>query len=236
MRKSNCLIAMLMFCSSSFAATECKNEEPSAVVWERLSTLSTDNYKLVDSATSIETAKKELLSQYKACLKSEQDKEGINKKISGLNWGVALAFMSLNGKSSITDATVIDGVVRINKEHSRSVALMLETHYLVRMPKWKIQDETEVGIGPFVAIRVADVNGVNNTASNVSAYGTGLMLGFSQQRLSSWNIGVGYFVDTQVKALGSGLAEGQPLPGTETAVRFKETDSNGWMFLISGTF
>ena len=232
-----------MYCSSSIAGTECTEEDSSSIVLDNLKSLTQGNYpSLVTGSLSVDEAKNTLLKKYKACIKSEQEKMKIEKekadvkKFVGFNWGVALAFMSLNGKSSITDAKVIDGVVRINKEQSRSVALMLETHYLVHMPTWKVQNETEVGIGPFVAIRVADINGVNNTASNINAYGVGLMLGFTEQQLRSWNIGAGYFVDTQVKALGSGLAEGQPLPGTETAIRFKETDSNGWMFLISGTF
>lgn len=157
------------------------------------------------------------------------------KKFYGFNWGLGLAFTYLANNMSIDDAKLVDGVVRVSKEHKRTEAVMFETHYLARINDSyiaKLFTGTTIGLGPFAAIRVTDSEG-----KNVNAYGAGLMLGFknSLDSKNSFNVGFGYFVDKKVKQLGSGITEGQTLPGTETEIRFKETDSGGVMLMFSAT-
>lgn len=171
------------------------------------------------------------LIDYQIVIKDLKKEKEATEKFIGLNWGVGLAYTYIQGKASIDEAEVIDGVIRIKREHKRSAALMLESHYFLEKDIKKYN--TTMGIGPFAAVNVIDTEG-----KAPRAYGLGLMAGFKRQPdlKDSWNIGVGYFVDTRVKRLGSGLSEGQALPGTETEIRYKETDSGGFMFMLSATF
>lgn len=181
----------------------------------------------------------EYLNKYKKLIELEADKKVIDKaeekekasvkEFAGFNWGVGLAYTYINKGPSIDEAEMVDGKVRIKKEHNRAAALMLETHYFVNLGKFQ---DSEIGLGPFAAIRVIDTEG-----KDVKAYGVGIMAGFKRQQesKSSWNIGIGYYVDTSVKQLGSGITEGEALPGTEKEIRYKQVDSGGFMFMLSAT-
>lgn len=161
--------------------------------------------------------------------KVEKEKQ-TEKEFAGFNWGLGLAYTYIKDGPSIDEAKLIDGRVRILKEHKRSAALMFESHYFLNIGKYF---DTITGVGPYAAIRLLDTEG-----KEISAYGVGLMAGFKRQEeaKSSWNIGAGYFVDTRVRRLGSGISEGEPLPGTETEIRYKDVDSGGFMFMFSATF
>lgn len=175
-----------------------------------------------------------LQAEAKAKVKAEEEKakkeEQTAKEFAGFNWGLGLAYTYIKDGPSIDEAKLIDGRVRILKEHKRSAALMFESHYFIDLGK---HFGTITGVGPYAAIRLLDTEG-----KEISAYGVGLMAGFKRQEeaKSSWNIGAGYFVDTRVRRLGSGISEGEPLPGTETEIRYKDVDSGGFMFMFSATF
>lgn len=150
----------------------------------------------------------------------------------GFNWGVGLAFTSLSGQKAVKDATMIGGVVRVTEDYSHSAGLMVETHYFFE--KRMTSAKQELGIGPFVALRVADTK---KEKWDISAYGVGLMLGGRNVGVvKGYSLGIGYFVDTKVKRLGGGIVEGQPLPAGETVPRLQNTDASGWMVMLSSTF
>lgn len=225
----NCLMALLL-CNHtvSLAAQKCPDGETESSIQSKVLSLDSTNFlTYVSGAASVSVARAALLDQYKACLKKLDTVEA-NRKFAGLNWGLGLAFMSISGKS-IDEAKVIDNAVRVTKEHKRSAALLLETHYFLQEKKWG----ADVGWGPFAAIRLADTEG-----AEVGAFGIGIMMGFKDgpNDGGSWNIGLGYFVDTEVNQLGSGIVEGNALPGTETSIRYKEVDESGWLIMLSSTF
>ncbi len=127
------------------------------------------------------------------------------------------------------------------QESNRTPKVMLETHYLFQ-PEWSWvnrllkeneNDRTKWGIGPFLAIEPGQSGG-----QVIGAYSLGILLGLKRGKSddspkSSWNIGVGYMVNTGVKTLGDGLEEGQPLPVGEKEVRYKETNQPGWLIMAS---
>lgn len=160
---------------------------------------------------------------------------------AGLNFGVALALTyPFNRKQGrVKDAEVdANGYVRVTKETSREPKILLEAHYLFVSPnhagKWYCPSYSICGHGPFVAIEPGSQGG-----NAISAYGLGWMLAFKkfkdQSDRSSWNIGLGYIVNTGVRVLGDGLKANEKLPAGDL-LRFKEVNQPGWMWLTSFTF
>ena len=213
---------LLLLCCMHFqvsAESSCPDKKSSLEIEQMIYSPS----QAIDKAKAIE-----LFDQYKSCLQKEEV-DVQTKKFAGINWGVGLAFLGINGQS-IDEAKLIDNVVRITKEHSKSAALMLETHYFMQdKDKWG----ANIGHGPFATIRLAGSEG-----EKIGAFGLGWMIGFKDGPVDggSWNVGFGFFVDTEVQELGSGISEGQALPGSETAIRFKEVDKSGWVIMLSSTF
>ncbi len=147
-------------------------------------------------------------------------------QFAGINFGVGLALSFKYGEDRVDDASVEAGVVRVNKEHNRQAKIMLETHYFF---PFKIADHT-IGLGPFLGVEPDSSGG-----SLIGAYALGGMVGFkrSGETKSSWNIGVAYCVNTNVKTLGDGIEEGQPLPNGESEIRYKEINQPGWLIMTS---
>ncbi len=88
------------------------------------------------------------------------------------------------------------------------------------------------GWGPFVALQP----GTNDI---IEAIAVGLMIGFRRPddiKGSSWNVGIGYVTDPNVRILADGFVENQPPPGNETEVRFKEISQDGVVLLFSFSF
>jgi hypothetical protein len=52
----------------------------------------------------------------------------------------------------------------------------------------------------------------------------------------SFNLGVGVLYDMNVRTLGDGIVENQPLPAGETEIRYKERSQSGLMILSSYSF
>lgn len=153
-------------------------------------------------------------------------------KFIGINWGLGLAFTDIGGSSYIEEAKLVDGLVRVEKSFNSSASLMFETHYFIKESFFGGTDKS-YGHGPFAALEFA-----NEDRTSIGSFAVGWMWGFRTNKLQkeSWNIGVGYYVNTKVRQLGDGIVEGQPLPGNETEIRFKEVDRSGLAVLISYTF
>ena len=180
-----------------FGATSLLGEEGSEPLEKRVHALGAEE-NVIDDATKIK-----LFDEYKAKVDNEVNEA--QRSFAGLNWGVGLAFTSIAGKS-IEKADVVDGKVRILEEHGKFASLMLESHYFFRPNKSFMG--TDIGFGPFAAVQLADEGG-----TDIDTYGIGIMMGFKNQDVTdggSWNLGFGYFVDTNVQEFGSGVQEGQP--------------------------
>jgi len=159
------------------------------------------------------------------------------QNFAGINLGLGLALTFRHGEDRIEDASVENGIVRVSKEKNVDTKIMLETHYFFK-PEWewleKLKEKIDLpkenfGIGPFIAIEPDSSGG-----QVIGAYSLGIMTGFKRDTgNASWNIGVGYGVNTGVKVLGDGIEEGKPLPEGEKGVRYKEINQPGWMIITS---
>lgn len=155
----------------------------------------------------------------------------IQKEFAGIQMGIGLAMTYKHGRDRVQEASIQDGLVRIDKEENRLPKVMLETHYFFTPEK-----NPNFGWGPFVAI---EPNGSGGTA--IGSYAIGGMIGFRRKdqpsmEKGSWNLGVGYIVNTNVKTLGDGINENEPLPGSEKTIRYKYTNQPGWCFIVSFSF
>ena len=158
----------------------------------------------------------------------------IAEEFAGLSFGLGLSMTYKYGKDRIYDATVANNIVRITKEANREPKIMLESHKFFE-PKWLTSWCVKCGLGPFVAIQPGSDNG-----NVISAYSLGWMIGFKRMQQASedstsWNFGIGYIVNTDVKVLGDGIEENEPLPEGDS-LRFKQRNQPGWMIITSFSF
>lgn len=158
----------------------------------------------------------------------------------GLGAGLSLTW-DLGSRSRIGDASVVNGIVRVDDQNNANARIMLETHYFFTpkinlfgtgyrnlpgsVPKW--------GWGPFIAVQPGSDN-------IIDAIGLGMMVGFKRndnpEDTSSWNIGVGIVIDPNTQVLGAGIVPNAPLPDGETEVRFQEREQIGLLVLFSTSF
>ena len=158
------------------------------------------------------------------------------RDFAGLSFGVGISATFDTGSTDrINSATIVDGIVRVEDEQNRVARIMLESHYFF-LPDSNLLNFSSVppgswGWGPFVALQPG-------TDEIIEAIGLGLMLGFRREASSpqSWNIGLGYVVDPNVKVLGDGFRANREPPGNETIVRFQEKSQQGVVLLFSFSF
>ncbi len=190
----------------------------------------------------------------------------ISNPLSGFGFGVGLTLtLDSGGSDRISEATVVDGVVRVTKEDNAQARFMLESHYFFTPNKRLFGRRCRIdrgenpnrvvtidgtaksvparcgGVAPYdwgYGPFVAVLPGSENI---VQAVGLGMMLGFRQKALggnTSWNIGIGAVMDQDVTVLGDGIVPNQALPAGEDAaiVRSKTTDEWGWLIVTSFAF
>ncbi len=150
-----------------------------------------------------------------------------NKNFAGWDWGLGVSLtVDTGSRDRVEEASIIDGTIRVNKDNNAIPRIMLELHHFI----WTWSDDT-VGLGLFSGIQPGgdDI---------IDAFGGGIMMGFRKNKTDflSFNIGVGVMVDPNTKVLGDGFVANQAPPGTETEVRFKETEQIGILVLVSTSF
>ncbi|HEX8421550.1 MAG TPA: hypothetical protein VF638_16190 [Sphingomonas sp.] len=169
--------------------------------------------------------------------KSADQIDASNRKFAGLDFGIGLSFsIDIGVRDRIAEASIVDGLVRIDDENNDRARVMLESHYFftpgvgsadrsggnVTLARW--------GVGPFVALQPG-------TDEVIEAIGMGVMVGFRRgDSDQSFNVGVGYVVDPNTRVLGDGIVKNQPLPGNEEEIRFKDVAQTGWLILTSFSF
>lgn len=165
----------------------------------------------------------------------KQEEEQSTKKFAGIDFGAGIGLSLSVGKKKVIDqAEVVNGIVRVSRERDEIPRLLFETHYLF-LPKetnFLYMVEPELwGWGPFIAVQSSE-------EQTIDSVGFGLLLGFrrSKDATTSFNIGVGVVYDSNVKVLGDGIKENQPLPAGETTVRFKEISEMSWLLIGSFGF
>lgn len=156
------------------------------------------------------------------------------KDFQGLKLGLGFGISQNVGDSRVETAALVDGKVRVTDERNGTISAVGEIHrFVVRDPGPCTDDDAtgcaRWGHGPFFALRT----GQNDV---IDAGGVGYMIGFRQaaDKSQSLNLGIGLMFDPRVKVLGDDVRENQPLPGAETAVRFKNT--TGWSAMLTISF
>jgi len=146
---------------------------------------------------------------------------------AGVKFGVGFSYtLDLGSNDRIREADVVDGIVRVSDEENGIARILLELHYFFHT--W---DSDRRGIGGFMAIQPGkdDI---------IDAIGFGVLFGFrlNNTLADSWNIGFGVIIDPNARILGDGIVANQPLPGNETAIRFKEKQQAGLLIMTSVTW
>lgn len=155
-----------------------------------------------------------------------EKKDTLETKYAGFNWGAGLMFATTN-EAVIKDVSIEDGKISVNNESKNRAIAMLESHYFFVPGKKRI-----FGHGPFVAV------GLGGEGSDpLSTYGAGYMVGFRKtDEASSWNIGLGYFMDSKSQILKKGLNDGDSTTVTDSSKLLRTVDSSGWMLMFSSSF
>jgi hypothetical protein len=174
---------------------------------------------------------------------------------AGLGFGIGIAAdFDVSGRR-VVHADPINNIVRVTDVTSNvDVGFVLETHYFLRdflfqnsiknvmcsSANWVGGCNTDIGIGPFVAIEVNANSPTPAVAGPITGYALGLMVGLhhidptgKSSSKSSWNFGVGLRVDPKAQVLGDGFVPNQPLPPGETAIRYRQEPRPGIMLLSS---
>lgn len=148
------------------------------------------------------------------------------KDFLGFSWGIGVG-AGFGSSTRVSDATVVDGVVRVDKDVTDSPRIVLELHQF-----WHQWRDHKWGLGPFAAVNFGATDG-----NTLTSFGGGLMIGRRRDSGSgSFNIGAGIMLDQNVKVLGAGIKDGEPLPGGEIEVRFKEKSDSALLVFVSTTF
>ncbi|WP_109356537.1 hypothetical protein [Sphingorhabdus sp. EL138] len=172
--------------------------------------------------------------------KEAQQSKEFGTKFGGIEFGAGIGFSyDLGSNDRVSEAELVNGVVRIKKSDNVQARLMLESHYFFT-PKFDLfslknsgqsSDDNMWGFGPFVAIQPGGDN-------LIEAVGGGLMFGFRRSKKSteSFNLGFGVLYDINSKTLGDGILPNEPLPMGETEIRFREQEQSGFLIMSSYSF
>ncbi len=156
----------------------------------------------------------------------------------GIDFGGGISFtLDIGTSDRISDATLVDGIVRVNDENNGRARIMLESHFFFTPNgdlDWLDLDNTssskQWGWGPFIALQPG-------TDDVIEAVGMGVMFGARRgEGNESFNLGFGFVVDPNTRILGEGLTVNRPLPAGETAIRYKEEMQTGILILSSFSF
>jgi hypothetical protein len=167
---------------------------------------------------------------------TEQQRKSTNdapsSEFAGLKFGIGISFTLDSGDNDrVSEASLVNGIVRVNDEDNGRARIMLESHYFFTpdIPHTGLK-KGDWGVGPFVSLQPG-------TDNIIEAIGMGLMVGFRRPSGNdSFNLGIGMVIDPNTRILGDGIVADQPLPLGETEVRYKEEMQKGFLILSSFSF
>jgi len=157
--------------------------------------------------------------------KKKEDEAGAAKSFMGSNWALGIGYSFGKGPKRITEAEVVNGVVRVTQDDTDQPLVLLEAHHLFPMGQ-------RFGIGPFASLQTGSEDAV-------LGFGAGVLFGWKDAEKDSsggFLLGLGYGWTHNVKTLGDGIVADQPLPTGETEVRFKNQSAESLMFFVSRRF
>lgn len=157
---------------------------------------------------------------------------------TGLRFGYGLALTKSNS-DFVEDVEIRNGHVFVKKTRSNRGSFMLEAHKFFQPNRYitlMCNEElgcNNVGIGPFVAVSLANTEG----GDPFTSYALGIMFGFKDSIGSgSFNVGLGYYVDTEHVELAPGIYHGSPTTETDPDNLLVESDEGGLAIIVSGSW
>lgn len=168
------------------------------------------------------------------------------QEFGGLEFGVGISFTADVGSNDrVTEAELVNGLVRVKDEDNGRARIMLESHYFFKpcqnpngTPMAKENCSLPFGLtggdfgwGPFIALQPG-------TDNIIEAVAIGGMVGFRRPGTGteSFNLGLGVVIDPNTRILGDGIVANEPLPVGETTIRYKEKMQTGVLLLASFGF
>ena len=139
----------------------------------------------------------------------------------GFGVGVVMDF---SDKTRVNEASVVNGIVRVNSDSNTSFRPMIDVH----APIWKLSGT--ITAGPFIGVQLSK-------EQLVDSLGGGLMVSLPVGKtIKTLNLGLGAVVDPNVRTLGNGIKEDEALPAGETEIRYRNTGKIGLLFMTSVGF
>lgn len=208
-------------------------EEAEKILEEQITIVKEKKYQAIEGKKAADAA---IYSQKEEELKSTKEKtskvrDDLNA-FTGLGFGIGMAFTHIDG-DYIDSVEIQEGKVFVKKSQSHRGVFMLESHKFFQPKAWTKRGWVNSGVGPFVALSIADTEG----GDPFSAYGMGVMVGFKEKEGGgSWNMGIGYFVNTKYRTLRKGIEDGTDTTETNPENLIVERDSTGVMIIVSSTW
>lgn len=150
--------------------------------------------------------------------------------------GAGLALTVDGGNHDRIDAATLDpnGIIRVQEDSNVRARFMGEIHFALSCENAALLIEgkkrcnpTERSGGLFIAVQPGSDN-------IIEGVGLGWMLRLPDKLFDrALNIGLGVFVDENVKILGDGLNPNTTLPAGETEIRFRNSDQTGLLLMVS---
>lgn len=191
--------------------------------------------QLISLITQAQSARDKAQKQAEA--KNEQVEN--EQKFFGINFGVGLAFTFLNDPivsdvtiGKLTDDEEAKNRIFVNHQSKNRAVALLESHYFFEKSLISAQPSKEWGHGPFMAIGLAGEEGIDP----LSTYGGGWMWGFMRDDGSSFNIGLGIFIDTKAILLRPEYSDQAETELTNADLLTYKRDRKGWMLMFSSSF
>ena len=186
------------------------------------------NVRALDTAAK-DAASAELLKTMKETenAKAEEEKAGAAKSFMGSNWAVGIGYSFGQGPKRISEAEVVNGVVRVKQDDTDKPIVLLEVHRLFESKRFR-----GFGWGPFASIQTGSDDAV-------LGFGAGLQFGWRDPEPKSsggFLLGVGYGWTQGVKTLGDGIVADQALPDGETEIRYKTRSAESIFVFVSRRF
>ncbi|HXH53737.1 MAG TPA: hypothetical protein VNH53_09970 [Sphingomicrobium sp.] len=133
----------------------------------------------------------------------------------------AAVVMDFGDKPRVEDATLVNGVVRVNRDSNTSIRPMFDVH----APLWDLGKDVKAG--PFLGAQFSK-------EQLIDSLGAGMMVNVPTGAAGTkLNFGLGLVLDPNVRTLGNGIVEDQPLPAGETEIRYRNTGKFGLLFMTS---
>ncbi|MEI8625912.1 hypothetical protein P4S67_18375 [Pseudoalteromonas sp. B137] len=169
-------------------------------------------------------------------VKAAKEKEDINS-FYGFNWAPGIALLNYS-ESYVSDLRIENSgegdeqinTIYIDKEVDSNIAVMLETHFLVKTDD-NLFGRTW-GHGPFMATNV-----YKKENDPLTILSLGWMVSLKNNDDSNGiSLGLGYFIDTEFQVTRDNLVDGDVTIYSDPTKAVRQVDEKGWMLILSATF